>query len=340
MVQVWKIAPGQGAEDWELFRKHGCIGLGWQLQDYSQYRSKKEVLAALEQKYGKGKDGFGAGAAKIIWQFVEEVRMDDIVVANKGYNKVVGIGVITSEYLPPTSMRNPIRNNTSTHRRHIRSVTWLITDPVDLTGSHFFVQPTLWPLEKAKVDQILKAYNGTYPQLKVRIEQLIEVYQVGTTDRWPDDVSSAIEDLKTIDRREDIDPTTKEILVHARLGQGKFRTDVLRQWGNSCAVTHSVTTEAIRASHIKPRCESNDEERLDPNNGLPLLANFDALFDAGLISFDSSGTLIVSSKMVPSEQAIFGITGRETLTKTPTAETVVFLANHRRKHGFETKDAT
>src|ERR1700688_2426247 len=41
-------------------------------------------------------------------------------------------------------------------------------------------------------------------------------------------------------------------------------------------------------------CNSTDDERLNPNNGLPLVANLDALFDSGLISFDRNGEMLVS----------------------------------------------
>jgi putative restriction endonuclease len=99
-------------------------------------------------------------------------------------------------------------------------------------------------------------------------------------------------------------------------------------------MTVSATHEAIRASHIKPWRESNDEQRLDPSNGLPLVASLDALFDAGLVSFESSGRLIISSKLDLAERKILGITGKQSLKKKPTAETAAYLADHRRKHGF------
>ena len=127
--------------------------------------------------------------------------------------------------------------------------------------------------------------------------------------------------------RKKIDSTTKAALVNARVGQGKFRSEVLELWGNCCAVTGSATRDAIRASHIKPWRYSTNEERLDPKNGLPLVASLDALFDAGLISFASSGTLIVSSVMPKSERQIFGLNS-QSLTKTPPQKTVKYLAYH------------
>ena len=139
--------------------------------------------------------------------------------------------------------------------------------------------------------------------------------------------STLMEDLNSILEKK-IDPTTKDALVSARMGQGRFRRQVLGLWGNCCAVTCSMTLKAIRASHIKPWRESSDEERLDPSNGLPLVASLDALFDAGLISFDSSRKLIVSSMLNARERQIYGI-GGQSLAKNPTAKTSEYLACHR-----------
>ena len=136
------------------------------------------------------------------------------------------------------------------------------------------------------------------------------------------------EDVLTILSKK-IENTTKVNLVNARVGQGKFREEVLKHWGNRCSVTRSKTLDAIRASHIKPWRVSEDNERLDAYNGLPLVASLDALFDAGLISFASSGSLIVSSKLSESEQQIFGINSSCSLTKPPPQKTKRYLEYHR-----------
>jgi len=142
------------------------------------------------------------------------------------------------------------------------------------------------------------------------------------------------QDLEAIDKDNNVTLTTKRALVDARLGQGKFRKDVLQFWGNCCSVTGSKVQSAIRASHIKPWRESSNTERIDPNNGLPLIANLDALFDTGLISFDSSGELIVSSALDRTELVIFGI-DKTSLRKKPTTKIAAYLAFHRLKYGFE-----
>jgi hypothetical protein len=45
----------------------------------------------------------------------------------------------------------------------------------------------------------------------------------------------------------------------------------------------------LRASHIVPWSDCNDDQRLDVHNGLLLSALWDATFDQGLVSFADDG---------------------------------------------------
>jgi putative restriction endonuclease len=121
--------------------------------------------------------------------------------------------------------------------------------------------------------------------------------------------------------------TEKESLVNARVGQGAFRMEVLQRWNFQCAVTGSATMDAVRASHIKPWRDSTNSERLDPQNGLPLVASLDALFDAGLISFNSDGNMLVSSFLNGRERKIFSLNGQK-LSKMPSKATAAYLSYH------------
>jgi hypothetical protein len=125
------------------------------------------------------------------------------------------------------------------------------------------------------------------------------------------------------------------VCIAARIGQGDFRTKVLELWSRRCSVTRSETLCVIRASHIKPWRLSTNEERLDPFNGLPLVANLDALFDAGLISFAASGVVLASPVLPEPEQQIFGIRSLS-LSMSPSERTAQYLAFHR-EHIFQKK---
>lgn len=90
-----------------------------------------------------------------------------------------------------------------------------------------------------------------------------------------------------------ISDTEKDSLVRARRGQGKYRAELLRI-EHECRISHVSNPEYLIASHIKPWRHSNNDERLDGENGLLLNPNIDLLFDRGLISFEDNGDVIFS----------------------------------------------
>ena len=90
--------------------------------------------------------------------------------------------------------------------------------------------------------------------------------------------------------------TEQEQIVVSRLGQGYFRRNVIRLWG-SCSVTGLQNISLLRASHIKPWKDSNNNERLNPFNGLLLTPDYDFLFDKGYISFRNNGSVLISQRL-------------------------------------------
>ena len=100
--------------------------------------------------------------------------------------------------------------------------------------------------------------------------------------------------------------TEIETLIKARLGQGSFRQNVLEQYP-SCPLTGLDIQPLLIASHIKPWSVCNNNERLDPFNGLMLAPNINALFDKGLITFDTDGTIKIHPIINPENQKRLGI---------------------------------
>lgn len=91
--------------------------------------------------------------------------------------------------------------------------------------------------------------------------------------------------------------TERNGLITSRIGQGWYRLKILELWNYKCAVLNIETSPILIASHIKPWRNSNNEERLDPNNGILLSPNLDALFDKNIISFDNQGKIILTNKL-------------------------------------------
>ncbi|WP_426669646.1 HNH endonuclease [Mucilaginibacter sp. McL0603] len=92
--------------------------------------------------------------------------------------------------------------------------------------------------------------------------------------------------------------TEKRSLSLSRIGQGKYRFNLLNLW-DACAITNVKVPEILKASHIKPWKDSDNSERLDPYNGLILTPTLDSLFDEGFISFENNGGIILSKNIQP-----------------------------------------
>lgn len=101
------------------------------------------------------------------------------------------------------------------------------------------------------------------------------------------------EDIDTIVTDRTIDDTQKARLVNTRIGQGRFREDLIKYW-KGCAVTGYPATQFLLASHIKPWRTASDEERLNKYNGILLLPNLDKVFDLGYITFEDEGLIRIS----------------------------------------------
>ena len=87
--------------------------------------------------------------------------------------------------------------------------------------------------------------------------------------------------------------TERQALIRARNGQGLFR-DRVSNIETKCRVTGVENPVHLVASHCKPWRDSNNEERLDGENGLLLTPSIDHLFDRGFIGFEDNGKLIIS----------------------------------------------
>jgi HNH endonuclease/EVE domain len=151
-----------------------------------------------------------------------------------------------------------------------------------------------------------------------------------TPDQWQAITSAtgrSIEsDVEEIRRRRDLGPTEREALVQARRGQGRFRQDLLQQWGG-CAVVGCTAPSVLRASHIKPWKKSSDIERLNAANGLLLSANLDALFNDGLITFGDDGQMLISDHLSTENRSLLALQGN--LRRVPTSQERAYLTFHR-----------
>lgn len=131
-------------------------------------------------------------------------------------------------------------------------------------------------------------YNSNREAFLFESEKLLAAYQ-----------STTVEEKYQKEIR-DIPPTMKGEMrkaeIKTRINQSVFRQVVLANYNERCALTGIDLRELLVASHIIPWVE-NEQERLNPRNGICLSNMYDKAFDCGLISFLNDGTVIFSKRL-------------------------------------------
>ncbi|MDA7869307.1 HNH endonuclease [bacterium] len=134
-------------------------------------------------------------------------------------------------------------------------------------------------------------------------------------------------DDEIVDYAPGVDETEREYLRKARVGQGKFRKELLSRFNSTCPVTGIQNSDLLVASHIKPWKICTSKERLDPNNGILLSALIDRLFDKGLITFGLEGKVLFSCLLEQEDRSRCGLDSVNQLNLS--AEAKKYMEYHR-----------
>ncbi len=94
----------------------------------------------------------------------------------------------------------------------------------------------------------------------------------------------------------DLKGETKLREIKSRVNQNVFRQIVVANYSGKCAITGIDLPELLFASHIIP-WSINEEERLNPENGICLSALYDKAFDKGLIAINETYSILISDKL-------------------------------------------
>lgn len=114
-VHYWIYSPGEKAKYWDQFYKEGIMAIGMgNIGDLKQFSSLKEVRERMKSIFDASKtyknDGYCA------WQFANEIKPNDVIFVKQGMFKIIGRGVVTSEYIYDEKRADGYN--------HIRKVNW------------------------------------------------------------------------------------------------------------------------------------------------------------------------------------------------------------------------
>lgn len=126
-----------------------------------------------------------------------------------------------------------------------------------------------------------------------------------------------------------LNDTEKQVIIKARVGQGKYRDNLMEKYNHRCIVTGIDASKLLVASHIKPWRVCDNKERVDTENGLLLSANMDRLFDSGLITFTIEGQMIISSFVGEANQSRLHIFKGMKVNLQSSTRLLAYLEYHR-----------
>lgn len=113
--QYWTYTPGDKACMWEEFYREGIMGLRceWnELGDFRQYENKD----AFKEILGEQTKASMVNVVNAFWQFSKEMKIGDVIFAKKGLNKIIGRGIVVSDYIYDKNYGD---------YQHLRRVKWI-----------------------------------------------------------------------------------------------------------------------------------------------------------------------------------------------------------------------
>ncbi len=132
--RYWIYSAGQGSCNWEEFYNDNIMAIGWNdLGDFRKFSSKEDIKLEMQSKYDENKSYMNDSLA--VWQFVNEMQEGDIVYSKKGFYKILGRGIVESDYVYDENREG---------YKHIRKIRW--THKGDFDAPHKSALKTLTDL--------------------------------------------------------------------------------------------------------------------------------------------------------------------------------------------------
>lgn len=115
--QYWTGSVGTNAKYWNQFVNQGIFAIGYDsTTDLAKFKSKEEILNHL--KFVKQGSKNPTNDAHACWNFLNNMRVGDIIFAKKGVTRLLGYGIVEGNYKYDQSQQS---------FKHVRKVRWVAT---------------------------------------------------------------------------------------------------------------------------------------------------------------------------------------------------------------------
>lgn len=269
-----------------------------------------------------GKKKINAG-----WEPVKEVSAGDVIFCNRDEN-IIYVAIARKAAYPAKRPKTRAFDKWNDEGFQIDVDLTVLSPAVSVAG----FKEALMAVHNDKCSPALFAKNGRLAQqYMVQIPAGAGALILSYLGDAEVDVCKRVEERKRGRLKQG---GVRETLAQARVGQGQFREDVLSLWENTCPISGLCKPELLTASHIVPWSLSDEVEKIDPHNGLPLSPALDKLFDRGYVSFNDRGHLLIKTSALDLQDLqCLGI-APDAKIKGLNAEQKAYLARHRQLNHF------
>ena len=95
--RYWVYSPGENAKIWNECCKNDYMAIEWkELGDLRNFGNREELNLKVKELYNK--NGSAKNDTLTLWNFCNEVKNGDVVYAKQGTSKILGRGVVKSDY--------------------------------------------------------------------------------------------------------------------------------------------------------------------------------------------------------------------------------------------------
>ncbi|MDU2954747.1 MAG: hypothetical protein E7B60_17640 [[Clostridium] innocuum] len=106
--RYWIYSAGPNSNFWSEYYEAGIMAIGWGGIGDCTNLSKNEIKQMMKKTYNP--ELSYRNAAHAVWQFAHEMKIGDIVIVKKGFHKIVGRGIVTSDYMFDESIEDDYTN--------------------------------------------------------------------------------------------------------------------------------------------------------------------------------------------------------------------------------------
>lgn len=146
----WMYSPGRGSNKWKEFYDQGVMGIGWsEFGDLNAYQTRTDMTEYI-QKVRDSNTSF-KNITLATWEFANEMKIGDVIFAKKGTDKIIGWGIVESEYYYDQEVEDEFKN--------LRKVNWKAKGEWEHPGKAVLktlTDITIWPNYVEKLKQLFK----------------------------------------------------------------------------------------------------------------------------------------------------------------------------------------